>query len=299
MRKGIVVFLVLGVLVGCYRTWIEVTEEVQAPNWTSDNKVIFLLERIEWYHEEAPPVFSGYVEPRRATLILMQCNADGSGMESLGVVYDVPEKDYYSFGLSLSSAQDWVVVGIPLEIDEITGECFKGGIWVIRRDGTGLQKVGSGINPDFSPDASQIVYEKPDSGIWVMDRDGSNNHCIVPDPDAKHPAWSPDNNLIAYLSGYSTYIITLTGDSIGCYPKTYFYDWGGIGTGEIFVGLHSGGYARINIYSGKLDSVSMCIVHVSIDGNYYIGEDAQGYFVCKKDGTNKWHLKDIIEGGEK
>ncbi len=285
MRKGIVVFLVLGVLVGCYRTWIEVTEEVQAPNWTSDNKVIFLLERIEWYHEEAPPVFSGYVEPRRATLILMQCNADGSGMESLGVVYDVPEKDYTSLSLGLSSAGDWVVVSVKQEI------------WVIRRDGTGLQKVGSGINPDFSPDASQIVYEKPDSGIWIMDRDGSNNHCIVPDPDAKYPAWSPDDTLVAY--GWVTHIVNLKDNSIKEYPHMGFLDWGPKGSGA-FLAWYDIHPVIVDLKGNVRDTLISELngaVFWSPDGQYFIGLNGS-WWVCKKDGTNKWYINSKIKGGE-
>ena len=305
MRRKVFVFVVimfLLVMVGCVRRWEEVTIEVRGPNWSSDNKVIFLKEVITWEWEERPPFVSEHVVGIVSRLVLMEVDTLGEGLESLGVVR-AGGKDYFSEFLSTGSAGEWVCIGIPTGIDNVTNYVTEGEIWVMRRDGSGLEKVGEGLHPDFSPDASRIVYEKPDSGIWVMDRDGSNNHCIVPDADAKYPAWSPDDSLIGYLYwgsyegyGYATFILDITSDTIfSSYPGFYFYDWGEGGTDEIFVGLYWGGFGKVNINTGKVDTINMCVSHVSMDGDFFIGEDKNGYFVCRKDGSNKWYIKDLIE----
>ena len=285
-------FIILLVLSGCYYKEYEIVE-VTAPNWTSDGKIVFIKDVNHVRDRYTVAGMTGNVEGGWESLILCEINSDGTGYREICELW---RAEGYAFWIginSLSSAGDWIVFDLRVEDDSVHRIC------VIRRDGTGFYNTGViGLHPDFSPDASKIVYEKPDSGIWIMDRDGGNNHCIVPDPDAKYPAWSPDDTLIAYLRGYTTWIVDTNGDSIRCYPKTYFYDWGGKGTGEIFVGLWSGGYAKISIYSGDIDSVTMCIWHVSLDGDYYIGEDKDGYFICKKVGSQKWYLQDKIEGGE-
>ncbi|RKY64495.1 MAG: hypothetical protein DRQ02_11395, partial [Candidatus Latescibacterota bacterium] len=254
MRIKVFVFVVMVMfllVVGCEKRWEEVDVMVHSPNWGSDGKVLFVREERVW--ENVKGWFYERSDIKSEVSELCEVNADGSGYRVIGEIFD----DALQGIDCISSAGEWVVIG-----DANYKE-----IWVMRRDGSGLEKVGYGLHPDFSPDASRIVYEKPDSGIWIMNRDGSNNHCIVSDPDAKYPAWSPDDSLIGYLYwgsyegyGYATFILDIARDTIfSSYPGFYFYDWGGEGTGEIFVGLYWGGFGRIEINTGAVDTINMCV----------------------------------------
>jgi len=264
--------------------WTEIDVKIHAPNWTSDNKVVFVKEVIYWRCERIPPIGAENAHIKKREFYLYEINADGTGLREICLLWDRP-----AGGIGcLSSAGDWIVFS-----DNKYQE-----IWIIKRDGTGLKKVGHGINPDFSPDASQIVYEKPDSGIWIMNRDGTGDHCIVPDPDAKYPAWSPDDSLIAYRK-FDGYIVTLNGDSVKRYASLGIMDWGPKGSGLI---LTQDWYATsiiINLYNDETDTLTFKGASKwSPDGTHFIGYSGS-WFVIKKDGTNKWYIKSKLEGGEK
>jgi len=292
MRRVISSVLFLLVLGGCVRRWTETEVYVTAVNWTSDNKVVFVKEVITWQCEEIPPFISERAEVKSDEFYLCEINYDGTGLREICYLWDRPG------GINaISSAGEWIVFS-----DNIYRE-----IYVIKRDGTGLEKVGYGVNPDFSPDASRIVYEKPDSGIWIMDRDGNNNHCIVPDPDAKYPAWSPDDTLIAYVIAKSETLHIC--DIFGNILKTYtpleggWYespDWAPKDTNAVIVAVNGRGWSEIVYLSNdtiKKDKVGW-YAKWSPDGSRYISYDGSWY-VIRRDGTNKWYLKDKIAGGER
>ncbi len=272
--------------------WTEIDVKIHAPNWTSDNKVVFVKEVIYWRCERIPPIGAENAHIKRREFYLYEINADGTGLKEICLLWDRP-----AGGIGcLSSAGDWIVFS-----DNKYQE-----IWIIKRDGTGLKKVGHGINPDFSPDAEKIVYEKPDSGIWIMNRDGSGDHCIVPDPDAKYPAWSPDDTLVAYVRyvnvprKWGVHIISFTGDSLRFYPLMEYPRWSASETNIIYCTQYMQGI-KIDIISSTIDSLSIRSgqgINPSPDGSWFIAYDGS-WFVIKKDGTNKWYLKDKLEGGEK
>jgi Tol biopolymer transport system component len=157
----IVISVIVLFVTGCKKTTYEERIHYESPNWTSDGKVVFIREKEIWKVEEDIGVRYEIVSD---STWLYEINSDGTGRENKGLLFtDAPFG-----GTGLSSAGDWVVFGDG-----------NNSIWVARRNGTSLQEVGEGRNPDFSPDASQIVYQKPDNGIWIMDRDGGNDHQII------------------------------------------------------------------------------------------------------------------------
>jgi len=192
-----------------------------------------------------------------------------------------------------SSSGEWVVLD---NITKIEYERFtEGEIWVMKRDGSGLQKVGSGLYPDLSPDGSKIVYMKPRRGIWIMNRDGSDDHQIVSDTTASYPAWSPDDTLIAYGSKGNVEILNLKNDQIiKVYNNLYFPYWY---TGEKFSSIcaspnYDGG-VTVDISNDKIDTLlfsSSYYLKASPNGDYFIGRDGS-WWVCKRDGTNKHYIE--------
>ena len=77
-----------------------------------------------------------------------------------------------------------------------------GPIMIINRDGTGLRRITTGIDPALSPDGSKIAFTRWDGAnqgsLWVANTNGSGERQIVGDiRQAKSPSWSPDSQRIA------------------------------------------------------------------------------------------------------
>lgn len=92
-------------------------------------------------------------------------------------------------------------------------EQWTGDIFVINRDGSGLQQLTFAPQlddqPAWSPDGTRIAFRsyraQRDGDIWIMDADGGNAVNLTPDPlpgvwDERRPAWSPDGTRIVYAS---------------------------------------------------------------------------------------------------
>jgi hypothetical protein len=254
MRKiGILISIIVILLMfrGCgsettyWQNW-------EAPNWTSDGKVIFIKDSnyVKIAHG-AMGSEQWNVEGSKEVLTLCEINSDGTGYTEKGVLLRSEDYAYALDVTGLSSAGNWVTFGIEgLHI------------YVASRDGTSAEEIGEGTYPDFSPDASQIVYEKPDNGIWIMDRDGGNDHQIIANGRgvAWSPAWSPDGGRIAYVIGYPNVDTLLVIDTLGILLNNFFVeidmpDWGPLDSNA--VSGSGGGYARIVYYdSGNINNSS-------------------------------------------
>ncbi len=297
MRNKVLVFaMVVMVFSGCESVSYDITIEAVAPNWTSDNKVVFVKQKRIW---EVRHTVSGEMSYMKAeSTWLYEVNVDGSGKEEKGLLFSIPK------GInSLSSAGDWVVIGASKH----------GEIWVVRRDGSELIEVGEGFYPDFSPDGSKIVYEKGyvvvsdtgvniiHQGIWVMNRDGSNNHPIWGDSINRMPAWSSDGGRIALerdegRGDRDIWIIDTSGsnrvkllDTEFQYPIGPFV-WAPADTNAIIVYntiYYLDSFAQIDTSRG-LPGASY--YGWSPNGEYLIGIDTEGVFIMRVNGTNKVYI---------
>lgn len=190
-----------------------------------------------------------------------------------------------------SSAGDYVVFGLS-NIGNNENE-----IWVIGRDGTGLREVGEGRYPDFSPDASQIVYEKPNQGIWIMNRDGGNDHQIISDTDAQSPSWSSLKDTLVYCYADTLFLVNKLGAVLSDYyigDRNGSPDWS-LSSDTVSLGNGLDWKPRLlSISTGILDTLTVIVggfVRWAPERNKFIGHDENGYFVINRNGTNKWYLE--------
>lgn len=155
-------------------------------------------------------------------------------------------------------------------------------IYVVNRDGTGLERLTSDSttddNPSWSPDGTKIAFRSfralRSGDIWVMNADGSNAVNLTPDAlaDTTHerrPAWSPDGTRIAFASnrGGSSDIWTMRADGTDAQQLTntvefdtepsWSPDGGRIAfrrsddtTSDVLVISASGGFARRLTFPG-------------------------------------------------
>jgi dipeptidyl aminopeptidase/acylaminoacyl peptidase len=87
-----------------------------------------------------------------------------------------------------------------------------GSIRTIRRDGTHVRTLATGLtqsgSPTWSPDGSRIAFHAHGS-IYVMRLDGSGRTRIV--KHGSHPDWSPDGTRIAYRAPTGVRVVTPAG----------------------------------------------------------------------------------------
>ena len=292
MRKNkIIIFcLTIVVLIGCDNVsyTYEASIDYEAPNWTSDGKVVFIKDSnyVKIAHG-AMGAEQWNVEGSKEVLTLCEINSDGTGFTEKGEVLRSEDYAYALDVTGLSSSGNWVTFGIEDRH-----------IYVSDRDGTNAEEVGQGTNPDFSPDASQIVYEKSDEGIWIMDRDGGNDHRIISDADANSPAWSSDGIRVAYIKD-SLFVSDISGSLISTYGITRIStpNWGPLDTNAISLSYDTPGSGAniviVYMSSGIIDTTDIISgngAYWSPEGGKFIGYDGS-LFIINRNGSNKWYLQ--------
>ena len=304
MRKRIVWFVIVGSIFlislfkgcSCNNTWEIEQRDWEAPNWTSDGKIVFLEHHFiqKWKHEITGDNQAGGTEE----ITVYEINSDKTGLRKVAkILGDEFEYGPDLGGINTSSAGDWIVMSIE---DWKRGDHYPV-MYVLKRDGTNLKEIGSGLYPDFSPNAEKIVYQKKDGGIWIMNRDGSGEHCIVPDPDAKYPAWSADGKRIAYVVGYPNVDTLLVVDTTGILLRSFSVeidmpDWGPIDSSA--VSGSGGGHARIIYYdSGNVNNLSSVPAgwgggaKWSPEESLFIGWVSGEFCITDRISGSKWYLK--------
>jgi len=76
-----------------------------------------------------------------------------------------------------------------------------GDIYVVNADGTGLQRVTHGIDPQLSPDGTQITFTRwaPEYQIFTINVDGTNERgWFGSRRQMKSPAWSADGSRLTF-----------------------------------------------------------------------------------------------------
>jgi len=293
MRKNkfIIFCLIIVIIIGCDNVsyTYEVSVDYEAPNWTSDGKVIFIKDSnyVKIAHG-AMGSEQWNVEGSKEVLTLCEINSDGTGFTEKG---EVLRSEYYAYALGvtgLSSAGDWVTFGIEgLHL------------YVANRNATNVEEIGEGTYPDFSPDASQIVYEKPNQGIWIMDRDEGNDHAVWEDSLNKMPCWSSDGGRIAFVrhEGWQDedlWIMDINGsdqEKVLDGTRAHQPDWSPADSEAVVCSIS--GQAMV-LY---LDTISTrelegaYTLKWSPSGAHFTGTEENGIFVMEVDGSNKIHIQ--------
>jgi len=293
MRKIWIVISVIVILLMFQGCGSETTywENWAAPNWTSTGKIVFLEDTGEQKINSWGNMVGG-----NQTITLYEIDEDGSNLQQVREIISCDfESGRVLVPVSTSSIGDWVVLSME---DWRRGDHYPV-MYAVKRNGDSLSEIGSGRNSDFSPDASQIVYEKPNQGIWIMDRDGDNDQQIISDTDARYPAWSPDTSRIAFtISQAETLKICNTSGSIisfhtptsgGWYEKP---DWGPSDTNAVIADVNGRDRAEV-IYLNPESILTIDFLRYPKwfpNGARFIGYDGS-WFVINRTGTNRWYLQ--------
>jgi len=75
-----------------------------------------------------------------------------------------------------------------------------GDIYTVDADGSDLRRLTYGMDPDLSPDGSQIVFSRWTEpwGIYTINSDGTGERLLLSSNVARAPVWSPDGTQIAF-----------------------------------------------------------------------------------------------------
>jgi TolB protein len=75
-----------------------------------------------------------------------------------------------------------------------------GDLYTVNVDGRGLQRVADGMDPTWSPDGSQIAFNRwrEPRGVWVAKADGSEQRRIFDWSEPRWISWSPDGSQVMF-----------------------------------------------------------------------------------------------------
>jgi uncharacterized protein YgiM (DUF1202 family) len=98
-------------------------------------------------------------------------------------------------------------------------------IHLVNGDGSGLRKLGQGLDPALSPDGSRVAYARWGSphGVFVLDLRTGQEQRVASASRPRGPTWSPDGNYLAFShqTGSSTCLDT----PFGCVDLETVRNW--------------------------------------------------------------------------
>jgi Tol biopolymer transport system component len=122
----------------------------------------------------------------------------------------------------LDSSPSWSPDGRLIAfVREDTSECTKPGIYVVRKDGTGLRRVAArgAVAVDWSPNGRSLAFVAGTRENGVLGRVGAIDLATgaaetFPLPGADDVAWSPTGHTLAVAGEHGISIVTLAGKQI-------------------------------------------------------------------------------------
>ncbi len=96
-------------------------------------------------------------------------------------------------------------VDTPVNADGVEGkiafiDAQGGALYTVNGDGTNLQRVSFGMDPQWNHAGTQIAIARqgPVPGIFTINADGSNERLIFNTTDPRSPDWSPDDSQLVF-----------------------------------------------------------------------------------------------------
>jgi hypothetical protein len=88
--------------------------------------------------------------------------------------------------------------GVPGKIAFLDAQ--GGSLYTVNGDGTNLQKVSFGMDPQWNHAGTQIAIARqgPVPGIFTINPDGSNERLLYNTTDPRSPDWSPDDSQLVF-----------------------------------------------------------------------------------------------------
>jgi hypothetical protein len=77
---------------------------------------------------------------------------------------------------------------------------FGGNLYVIHADGSGLERITTGVDPMWSPNGQQIAFTRwqEPRGVWVIDTENGNEWRAFDWSETRWPSWSPEGDEILF-----------------------------------------------------------------------------------------------------
>jgi TolB protein len=120
-------------------------------------------------------------------------------IEGDGVVWSAPSPEATATATSKAGRPEQMAVSEPsgrLVFQTVVG----GDIYTINVNGSGLRRVTDGMDPTWSPDGSQIAFNRwrEPRGVWLTNADGSAEQRIFDWSEPRWTSWSPDGQQVMF-----------------------------------------------------------------------------------------------------
>ncbi len=178
----------------------------------------------------AKPITSP-VAPRRFVVVLalwMACAGRLTGAERPFAVYVMKvdgsqvRKLAQVDGYTIHEEARWSHDGKRVVFAAMNANSRVRDFFVVSADGSGLRKLGTGADPDWSPDDKQIAFDLPGaqaSQVYVQNLDGQGSERVA---QGDSPRWSPDGSQLAFADADMLYVMDLaSGEQRALFDKHF------------------------------------------------------------------------------